>query len=170
MSSWFRRNRQDEQPREPDSGVAGLDGKDPADAPDKLLEKQWQLVRFINANSGKLPVEAVVYARGITDTIRGVIDTASDRDLDIYAVVSINGIVDDYLPTTLRAYLNLEPSLTDRPGPSGKTPRAALREQLDSLSSAADDLLQAAQSHDVDAMFTQGNFLKTKFSRSDLDL
>jgi hypothetical protein len=30
--------------------------------------------------------------------------------------------------------------------------------------------LRAAREHDVDALFTQGNFLRTKFSRSDLDL
>ncbi len=164
MTSWFRRNRSEDRTEPP---PAPPDGQDPDDAPEKLLERQWQLVRFINANAGSLPVEAVVFSRGITDTIRDVIETG---DLDVYTIVSINGIVNDYLPTTLRTYLNLDPSLTEREGPSGRTPRAALREQLDALSSAADDVLQAAQAHDVDAIFTQGNFLRTKFSRSDLDL
>jgi hypothetical protein len=163
--TWFRRGQQDDTPPPPPA-------PDPAteDTPSALLRRQWELVQFINRNAGKLPVEAVVVSRGITDTIREVIDTASDGDLDIYAVVSINGIVKDYLPTTLRTYLNLDPHLTDKAGPSGRTPRAALREQLDSLSSAAGDLLQATRAHDVDAIFTQGNFLQTKFSRSDLDL
>jgi hypothetical protein len=88
----------------------------------------------------------------------------------VYAVVQVNSIVGDYLPTTLRTYLNLEPSLTEQVGRSGRTPRAALREQLESLRSAAEELLAAATAHDVDALFTQGNFLKTKFTRSDLDL
>jgi hypothetical protein len=79
-------------------------------------------------------------------------------------------MVDDYLPTTLRAYLNLDPSVTEQPGPSGRSPRAALREQLESLSAAAQEMLDATRSQDVDALFTQGNFLKTKFTRSDLDL
>ena len=92
------------------------------------------------------------------------------RVLDIYAVVQINGIIDDYLPTTLRTYLNLDPALTERVGPSGRTPRAALREQLESLRTAADELLQATHAHDVDALFTQGNFLRTKFTRSDLEI
>jgi hypothetical protein len=111
-----------------------------------------------------------VVSRQITDTIRDVIETSSDRELDVYAVVSINGIVDDYLPTTLRTYLNLDPALTEQVGRSGRTPRAALREQLDSLAAAAEELLQATQAHDVDALFSQGNFLRTKFTRSDLDL
>ncbi|HEV7203290.1 MAG TPA: hypothetical protein VGN18_01700 [Jatrophihabitans sp.] len=161
--TWFRRGAQrDDAPPPP----APTDD----DSPAALVARQRELVQFINRNAGKLPVEAVVVARGITDKIREVIDTSDDRELDIYAVVSINGIVKDYLPTTMKAYLNLDPALTERPGPRGRTPRAALREQLDSLAIAADDLLQATRSHDVDALFSQGNFLSTKFSRSDLDL
>ncbi|GAB2476391.1 hypothetical protein [Jatrophihabitans fulvus] len=170
MTTWFRRRRKDDDgSAAPPAPVDPLSGTDPDDSPEKLLARQWELVRFINANAGKLPVDAVVVSRGITDTVREVIE-AADRDLDVYAIVSINGIVGDYLPTTLRTYLALDPALTERPGPTGRTPRAALREQLESLSSAADDLLQATHAHDVDALFTQGNFLRTKFSRSDLDL
>jgi hypothetical protein len=161
--TWFRRVFGDEdehaQPPAPDD-----------DSPAALRDRLWQLVRFVNGNAGKLPVEAVVTARSIADTIGQVIDTSSEHELDIYAVVQINGILDDYLPTTLRTYLGLNPALTDQPGPSGRTPRAALREQLDALLAAADDLLQAASARDVDALASQGNFLRTKFSRSDLDL
>ncbi len=163
MTGWLRRIRGDEQP-----GPA----QDPEaeDKPEALLRQLWELIQFVNRSAGKLPVEAVVIAREITDTIRAVIETSEDRDLDVYAVVSIKGIVGDYLPTTLRTYLNLDPRLTEQVGPSGRTPRAALREQLDGLADAADDLLRATQAHDVDALFTQGNFLHTKFSGSDLDL
>jgi hypothetical protein len=117
-----------------------------------------------------LPVEAVVLARQVTDTVREVIETSGDRELDVYAVVQVNGIVEDYLPTSLRAYLNLDPAVTEQRGPSGRTPRAALREQLAGLNGAAAELLAATRAHDVDALFTQGNFLRTKFTRSDLDL
>ena len=162
MSSWFRRR----QERPPTQSQRAED----EDAPDKLRLRLWELVRFVNRSAGRLPVEAVVVSRQITDIIREVIETSGDRDLDVYAVVQINGIVGDYLPTTLRTYLNLDPDLTDRVGPSGRTPRAALREQLEALRSAANDMLRATQEHDVDALFTQGNFLRTKFTRSDLDL
>jgi hypothetical protein len=102
--------------------------------------------------------------------VREVIETSTDKTLDVYAIVQVNGIVDDYLPTTLKTYLNVDPAVTDQPGPSGRTPRAALHEQLEGLRTAANELLQAARAHDVDLLFTQGNFLKTKFTRSDLDL
>ena len=162
MSSWFRR-RQERPPTQPQPA-------EDEDAPDKLRLRLWELVRFVNRSAGRLPVEAVVVSRQITDIIREVIETSGDRDLDVYAVVQINGIVGDYLPTTLRTYLNLDPDLTDRVGSSGRTPRAALREQLEALRSAASDMLRATQEHDVDALFTQGSFLRTKFTGSDLNL
>lgn len=160
--TWFRRGQEQR--------VAAAQEEDQQDSPDQLRLRLAELVQFVNGSAGRLPVEAVVVTRQVTDTIGQVIAAADDGELDVYAVVSINGIVTDYLPTTLRAYLNLDPALTERPGPSGRTPRAALREQLDGLSAAADDLLHAARAHDVDALFTQGNFLRTKFTRSDLDL
>jgi hypothetical protein len=160
--TWFRRGN--DQPPAPPAPAPDRD------APDQLRARLWELVQLINRSAGRLPVEAVVFARQTTDTIREVIETSTDHALDVYAVVQINGMVDDYLPTTLRAYLNLDPSVTEQPGPSGRSPRAALREQLESLSAAAQEMLDATRSQDVDALFTQGNFLKTKFTRSDLDL
>ena len=161
MTSWFRRLNQPSAPPQPQ--------EDP-DAPDALRRRLWELVQFVNKSAGRLPVEAVVIARQITDTVRDVIDTSDERPLDAYAIVQVKGIVGDYLPTTLRTYVNLDPSITDTAGPSGRTPRAALREQLESLRAAADEMLHATRSHDVDALFSQGSFLRTKFTRSDLDL
>ena len=161
MTGWFRRQQQPPASPQP---------AEDEDSPEKLKLRLWELVRFVNRSAGKLPVEAVVVSRQITDIIREVIETSGDHDLDVYAVVQINGIVGDYLPTTLRTYLNLDAELAERVGPSGRTPRAALREQLESLRSAAADMLRAAQEHDVDALFTQGSFLRTKFTGSDLNL
>jgi hypothetical protein len=160
--TWFRRNR--DEPAPPPTPP------EDEDAPDKLRRRAWELVQFINRNAGKLPVEAVVLSRRVTDRVREVIETSTDRPLDVYAVVQINGIVGDYLPTTLRTYLALDPAVTEQVGRSGRTPRAALREQLEALGEAADELYEAARAHDVDALFSQGNFLRTKFTRSDLDL
>ncbi|MDT4920158.1 MAG: hypothetical protein QOI15_1060 [Pseudonocardiales bacterium] len=162
MTSWLRRARQPQPSQQ--------EPEEDRDAPDKLRQRLWVQVQFVNRNAGALPVEAVVLARQVTDAIREVIEVSTDKTLDVYAIVQVNGIVDDYLPTTLQAYLNLDPAVTDMPSASGRSPRAALREQLESLRTAAGELLQAARSHDVDLLFTQGNFLRTKFTRSDLDL
>lgn len=163
MTSWFRRGRNEPPP--PPASIA----PDP-DAPPALLSRLWGLVQFINLGSGRLPPEALVLARLITDTIRDVIDTAAERPLEAHGVVQINGMIDDYLPTSLRSYLALDPGVTEQVLSTGRTPRAALREQLDALLQAATELLAATKANDVNALLAQGAFLRTKFTRSDLDL
>jgi hypothetical protein len=160
--TWFRRLREEAQDE-----VA----PDASDSPDALRTKIFEQIGFINRGAGKLPGEAVVVARRITDTLREVIDGADpEHGLDVYAVVSIKGILGDYLPTTLRSYLALDPSVVNVPRPSGDTPSQSLLEQLDALWSSAADLLVAEKAHDADALLSQGNFLRTKFTRSDLDI
>ncbi|TAM93155.1 MAG: hypothetical protein EPN43_01145 [Jatrophihabitans sp.] len=161
---WFRRGRDDRLP---------LPGAEPApeDSPQSLLASIVAVNALINGNAGRLPVEAVVIVRRVTDTLREVVDGADpQRGPDVYAVVSIRAMLADYLPTTLRAYLALDPDTVEIARPSGRTPSASLIEQLETLDSSADDLLAASQAHDADALLSQGSFLQTKFSGSDLDL
>jgi hypothetical protein len=140
------------------------------DSPEALRRAVSQLVAFINQNAGKLPGESVVAARQVTDAVRDVIDTSDDGELDVYAIISVKGIVNDYLPTTLRTYLALDPQVVDVRRPTGRTPRQSLLEQIISLWAGAADVLTAAQAKDADALVSQGNFLQTKFTGSDLDL
>jgi hypothetical protein len=141
-----------------------------SDSPAALRSALTTLNRFVNASAGRLPVEAVVAARRIGDVLDEVLDTAELRPLDVYAVLSVKGIITDYLPTTLRSYLAVDDSLVDVPRPTGRTPRQSLLEQLDTLESGAVTVLEATQAQDADTLMTQGNFLRTKYSGSDLDL
>jgi hypothetical protein len=143
---------------------------DPKDKPDALLATVFELVREVNVNAGKLPAEGVVIARRVLDVVREVIETSGERELDVHAIVSIRGMLDDYLPTTLHAYLAIDPGVVDAVRPSGRTPSQSFIEQLDVLWSSAMDLLDAIRAHDADALLSQGSFLRTKFSGSDLDL
>jgi hypothetical protein len=161
--TWFRRA----QDRARDA-VAPED--DPEDRPDALLGHLFDLVRQVNRDAGRLPAEAVVDARRVLDAVRLVVASADDRPLDVRAVVAVRGILGDYLPTTLRTYLALDPAVVDVPRPSGRTPRESLIEQLETLEDSATDLLDAIRAQDADAMLSQGSFLRTKFARSDLDL
>jgi hypothetical protein len=163
LSNWFRRTS--DQARE-ELGPQ----EDPKDKPDALLASMFELTREVNASAGRLPVEGVVVARRVLDAVREVIETSADRDLDIHAVVAIRGMLEDYLPTTLRAYLAIDASVVDQQRPSGRTPAQSFVEQLDVLWGSAMDLLEAARAHDADALLSQGSFLRTKFSGSDLDL
>jgi hypothetical protein len=161
--TWFRRANERAQEE-----LAPQD--DPNDKPEALLASVFKLVREVNASAGRLPVEGVVVARRVLDVVREVIETSAERELDIRAVVSVRGMLEDYLPTTLRAYLAIDPSVVDVPRPSGRTPAQSFIEQLDVLWASAMDLLEAARAHDADALLSQGSFLRTKFSGSDLDL
>ena len=147
-----------------------LDVPDPTDDPATLRQTVSRANRFINHYSGRLPGEAVVASRKLTDTLREIIDTSDVRELDIHAVLSVKGMLNDYLPTTLKSFLALDPSQLDAARPSGRTPADSLLEQIDSLQTAADAILVAARAQDADALMTQGNFLRTKYSGSDLDL
>jgi hypothetical protein len=157
--------------RRPQARPAPPAEPEPDDSPDALQRALSQLVAFINQNAGKLPGESVVAARRVTDAVREVLDTSDDDgDLDVYAIISVKGIVNDYLPTTLRTYLALDPQVVDVRRPTGRTPRESLLDQITSLWAGAADVLTAAQAKDADALVSQGNFLQTKFTGSDLDL
>jgi len=144
--------------------------EDPKDQPEALLSAVFDLVREVNRDAGKLPGEAVVVARRVLDVLRELVETSTDRELDVRAVVAIRGFLEDYLPTTLRAYLALDEDTVDVVRPSGRTPKQSLIEQLDVLWGSAMDLLDASRAHDADALMAQGSFLQTKFTGSDLDL
>lgn len=159
--TWFRRTQE---------RVAPPSGPDPADTPEGMLKVLFERTNEINSNAGHLPIEAVVVARRVLDAVREVIDTSTERELDMHAVVALRGILSDYLPTTLHAYLALDPAIVDTAGASGRTPAESVVEQLETLWESATELLEALRAHDVDALQSQGSFLRTKFTRSDLDL
>lgn len=163
MVSWFRREH------EPAAGPGSPPPGGPP-TPEELAGEVFALNRQINSHSGHLPARAVVTARAVTDLLRQILDTADDGPLDVQALVFVEGTVRDYLPTTLRTYLALDPAVVDVRRPSGTTPSEALLEQLTTLRRSALNTLRAAKDHDIDALLTQGSFLSTKFSRSDLDL
>jgi len=161
MVSWFRRAT---------TGVAAAAQADP-DSPAELAAALADLIRTINRHSGRLPVAAVVAARHVTDVVAEILDSiANDVTPDVQAIIAVRGIVRDYLPTTLDRFLALDPATTDRPLPNGRTPAEQVSDQLDDLWGAATDVLVAARARDADALVTQGTFLHTKFTGSDLDL
>ena len=168
--TWFRKLLPPPAAPVPAPGPAAAPPPTDGDDPATLRGDVAQLNRFVNQNSGRLPGESVVTARRVTDVLREVIDTSEIRPLDIYAVISVKGILQDYLPTTLRSFLALDQAQLTVPRPSGRTPIQSLQEQLDALLDAATSLLTAAHAQDADALLSQGSFLRTKFSGSDLDL
>ena len=143
---------------------------DQAETPEHLRAVLAEQVRAVNRSAGQLPGSAVVAVRRLTDTLGEIIDTSSVRRLDVYAVITVRSTLDDYLPTTLRRYLAVPEEQRSTVRAGGASPEASLLEQVGALQTSASRVLLAAQSQDVDALMTQGAFLRTKFSGSDLDL
>jgi len=162
--SWLARLRGDDEPDEQEPPEPD------EDSPAALQAAVDELVRYVNARAGNLPPAALVNARRLTDTLTEVVDSAAVRPLDVYAVISVRGVVGDYLPTTLRGYLALEPEVRDVPRANGHTPTQSLMMQIDALQTSVSATLVATREQDADALMTQGRFLQTKFNRSDLDL
>jgi hypothetical protein len=150
---WFRRTDIDRPPP-------------PVDPPDPHA-MITELDRLINRGAGGLPGWAVVQSRWISDTLRAII---SSPPWETTIVLLVTGTAGDYLPTTLRSYLAVDEDARTRPRGDGRTPEDHLHDQLDDLHTAATSALAAVRDRDTDAMQTQSNFLRTKFSRSDLDL
>lgn len=161
---WFRENT-GARPEE-----LTPDAQDVDDSPPALRRSLADLIRLINQRSGQLPGEAVVRARWITDTLDAIVDVPEGRSLDIQAVVLIRGIVDDYLPTTIQSYLAIAEEQRDSGRLHGGTPTATLLEQIEVLQNAASDMLGTTREEHLDMLASQANFLRTKFTRSDLDL
>jgi hypothetical protein len=161
--AWFRRG----EPTPPPPAIPAVDA---GDSPQALKAAIVTVNRMVNASAGRLPLGAVVAARRVTDVLAEVVDTSEVRPLDVYATISVRGAVTDYLPTTLRTYLAVDKDLVNVQRPSGSTPAESLMEQLDALEGSALAVLEAVQAQDVDALMTQGSFLRTKFTGSDLDL
>lgn len=161
----FRRD-----PRPPKQEPAVPSAPPDGDSPAELRTSLSTVNRLINQSSGRLPGVAVVNARRVTDTLREIIATSDTRPLDVYAVITVQATLQDYLPTTLRSYLAVDVHLRETRRSSGRTPTQALLEQIDALQRSADTVLVATDNQDVDALMTQGSFLRTKYAASDLDL
>ena len=140
------------------------------DTPHALRTLVGYSVTFVNENAGRLPAAAVVNARHLTDTMSRIIDVADTQHLNVHDLIVLSSTLTDYLPSTLQAYLKVDPSLREVARPSGTTPVQSLLSQLASLQASADATLDAVHRQDADALLTQGAFLRTKFDRSDLDL
>ncbi|HEX5401923.1 MAG TPA: hypothetical protein VFX16_06435 [Pseudonocardiaceae bacterium] len=138
---------------------AALPEPTPADEARMLRDLLAQCYDQINSNAGRIPADAVLTALHICDLLRETVHVDPDHTLDVRTVVSLERMLADYLPTTLRTYLAVGPTGSD-----------ALREQLDALVDGASDIRADARQRDSDAMVAQTAFLRTKFSGSDLDL
>ncbi len=146
----------------------------PEDEVARLRARLREVVVRTNRAAGRLPVGVVPAVRAIEDQLRELLDHAdATRGSTVSSAerFALAATVEDYLPSSLDAFLALPPEFaaTHRTA-QGRSPGEELQEQLRLLDTAVRDLALAVYSGDAERLSTQGRFLQTKFSRSDLEL
>lgn len=146
----------------------------PIDEVGQLRARLAELVARTNRAADRLPVGVVPQVRAIEDLLVELLDHAqatTGSSISAAERYSLTATIDDYLPGSVDAFLALPASFagTHRSA-DGKLPGEELLEQLVLLEQAVRDLALAVYSGDAERLSTQGRFLDTKFSQSDLDL
>lgn len=147
--SFFRSTRQDSLPP---TGMQAID----------LATTAWTVHQRIDAAYAELGPFATVMARRVLDGVEAVLKQAGgESGLDIRAKVTLERLLTDYLPTTLRSYARVR----SEPGA-----RPEVERQLVHLATAVEETLVAVRDNNLQDLQVQGDFLDTKFNGSDLRL
>lgn len=133
---------------------------------DKMAETSWAARR----GGGRLPVAVLPQLGRIEDVVYPFLSYVRANPLTAEEEVAVEGIIGDYLPTTLNTFLALDPRIANQRRSDGRTAGDDVLDQLETLEDAIRDVSKAVYEHDAQQLAIQGRFLNTKFSRSDLDL
>lgn len=149
----------------------------PPPEPDELEAVRARLARLVarvNTAADRLPEGVVPEARAICDVVRELLDheeSTSHTSVAAAQRFSLAATVDDYLPSSLDAYLALPAAfVAQHRSAAGRTAGEELLAQLILLHDAVRELANAVYSGDARRLSDQGRFLDTKFAGSDLDL
>jgi hypothetical protein len=138
------------------------------DAPSDLA---GALSHQVAAIRGKVPDDVYQKVVSTQQTILGIlpkIDRLGPGSQDAFVVQKT---VTDYLPSTLQAYLNLPRAYaTVHRFSDGRTAAQVLLDQLTLLDRKLDDVADAVNKNDADALLANGRFLEDRFGGSALNL
>ncbi len=148
-------------------------------------DRQWNLIdrgttpsdlagalsHQVSAIRGKVPDDVYQKVVSIQQTILGIvpkIDRLGPGSQDAFVVQKT---VSDYLPSTLQAYLNLPRAYAAVYRFSdGRTAAQVLIDQLTLLDKKLDEVADAVNKNDADALLANGRFLEDRFGGSQLNL
>jgi hypothetical protein len=125
----------------------------------------------VAAVRGKVPDDVYQKVVSIQQTILGIlpkIDRLGPGSQDAFVVQKT---VSDYLPSTLQAYLNLPRAYAAvHRFSDGRTAAQVLIDQLTLLDKKLDEVADAVNKNDADALLANGRFLEDRFGGSALNL
>ena len=141
--------------------LGGLQPHDVAAA----LERQVGMVR------GKVPDDVMAKVLEIQQTILGILPKLDRLGPGSQDAFIVQKTATDYLPSTLSAYLNLPRAYaTVHRLPDGRTAAQALLDQLTLLAGKIEEVADAVNKNDTDALLANGRFLEDKFGGKGLEL
>lgn len=115
-------------------------------------------------NKHRIPSSDYVTILETCHTLDEVIDTQrAQGGADAQFEFEMEAMVREYLPTVLKSYLAVPPSMVNDPQPNGRTPNQELTEQLELLSGHADALHSSRHRQTSADLTSSGNFLREKF-------
>jgi hypothetical protein len=125
----------------------------------------------VSAVKGKVPDDVYQKVIAIQQTILSIlpkIDRLGPGSQDAFIVQKT---ATDYLPSTLQAYLNLPRTYaTLHRMPDGRTASQVLMDQLTLLDTKLEEVADAVNKNDTDALLANGRFLEDRFGGSALKL
>lgn len=114
--------------------------------------------------TGGIPGVIASRALRVTRTVRDTLPRLQNLGLGSYDAYSVVATATDYLPEAIGAYLRLPRDWADsRPVENGKTALLLLIDQLDLLGATMDQIFDAANRTDANALISHGRFLQEKF-------
>ena len=126
----------------------------------RSLDRAYQMTH------GLLPADAQRKVAEIRQEIIELLPHAAEFPPGSPDLYVLRRMAEDYLPTTIEAYLALPASYaTGREVQAGKTPLQALEEQLDLLDAKMDEIAEAVHRRDSDRLLANGLFLEERFGR-----
>lgn len=129
------------------------------------------LARQVAAVKGKVPDDVFQKVLAIQQTIDSIvpkIDRLGPGSSDAFVVQKT---ATDYLPSTLQAYLNLPRAYaTVHRMDNGRTAAQVLLDQVTLLDTKMDEVADAVNKNDTDALLANGRFLEDRFGGSSLKL
>jgi hypothetical protein len=136
--------------------------------PDDVKDALDTQVRII---TGRVPPEVMAKVLKIRQTILGILPRSGNFAPGSPELFVVERTATDYLPTSLRAYLNLPRAYaTLHQVQDGKTPKQILLDQLTLLEAKMDEVADNIHRNDSDRLLANGRFLAEKFGRSPLSL
>lgn len=133
-------------------------------APDELSTALAWVNAQAKQNKHRLPADTYVT---ILETCQ-MLDSAIDTELrqpssDARFTYELEAMVREYLPSVLRGYLAIPPSMVDNRQPNGRTANEELVEQLALLLGQAEALHSTRHQQSSSDLTTTGNFLRERF-------